>query len=430
MNTQLFLILAGIVFCLMLSSFFSSSEMAYSSCNTMRLENLMEDSSKKTARKASLAFRITEKFDDALGAILIGNNLVNIASSSLTSVLILLLTGSSRNTWAGTLLITVFVIIFGETIPKIVSKKNANRLALSYAYIITGLMIILKPLVKLVVFLVNLICSLLPGKGEEEEEPVRELQSLIDTAEDEDVLDSKESELVHAALDFPTTSAAAVMTARVDVEAIDIEDDWEKILLSIESSHHSRMPVYEGTIDNVIGILYLNHFLKAMTEDRKVDIRSLLMKPCFVYKTTKLPDVLDLLRKEKQHLAVVSDEYGGTLGVVSMEDVLEQIVGEIWDETDSFEPEIIKRSEQEYELDGDMSITDFLELFHIREDDFPCESKTVGGWTVERFGTFPHEKDSFAFQGLKVTVLVMDPDGRRVEKVLVERPPETNGKEK
>ena len=214
------------------------------------------------------------------------------------------------------------------------------------------------------------------------------------------------------------------MTARVDVQAIDIDDDWEDILAVIEEAPYSRLPVYEGSIDNVIGVLYLNHFLKALTDDGHADIRALLMPPCYVYKTMKLPAVLNALKRAKQHLAIVSDEYGGMLGVLSMEDVLEQIVGDIWDETDTIEQEVVERGQDEYELDGDMTISDFLELLGMDETRFEADSETVGGWTVERFGAFPRPGDSFEYEGLKVSVLSMD--GHRVDKILVQKLPEEN----
>ena len=414
----IFLVAAGIVLCLIGSAFFSASEMAYSSCSALRLENLEEEGS----RPAKTARYILDHFDDTLSTILIGNNLVNIASSSVASVLLMLLLGTKAGeqyAWASTAVMTVLVIICGETIPKITAKKNANRFALSFAYPVRVLMILLAPVVWIVVKLIHLLT--LPFKGtEEEEDPeaaVEELQNIIETAEDEEVLDEERSELVRSAIDFSDIMASEVMTARVDVYAIDIEDDWEKILAQVDESPYSRLPVYQESIDNIIGVLYLNHFLKALTETDHTDIRSLLMPPVYIYKTMKLPDVLNRLRKAKQHLAIVSDEYGGTLGVVSMEDVMEQIVGEIWDETDTVEQEVIRRAENEFELDGDMVIADFLELVGIREEDFEAESETVGGWTVEMFGEFPKVGDSFSYQNFDLSVLSMD--GRRVEKVLV-----------
>ena len=225
-----------------------------------------------------------------------------------------------------------------------------------------------------------------------------------------------------SALDFSDISASEAMTARVDMVAIDIDDDWDEILRVIDESTYSRLPVYSDSVDNIIGFLYLNRFFKAMMDGRPEDLRAQLIPPCFVYKTTRLPDVLAKLRREQKHLAVVTDEYGGTLGVITMEDVLEELVGDIWDETDEVEREVVARSDGGYELDGDMTISDFLELLGWNEDALDdADSATVGGWTLERFGTFPKPGDSFRYENLTVTVLAMD--GRRVERVLVQPDP-------
>ena len=412
---SIWLIVIAIAALVCLSAFFSASEMAYSSCNLMRLENLRDEGS----RAAGVAVKIVQRFDDALSTILIGNNLVNIGASALTSVLVILLTGADKLTWIGTLILTVVIIIFGESIPKTCAKQSANRLSMRFAVTVRLLMILLYPVVWLVVKLVWLLT--LPLKADEEEdvdEAVEELHSIIETAEDEDVIDEDQSELLRSAIDFSEISALEVMTARVDVVAIDLEDDWDEILRQIEDASFSRLPVYEGSVDNIIGVLYLNRFLKAMTDGGEVDIRSLLMPPCYVYKTMKLPAVLSQLRRAKQHLAVVTDEYGGTLGVVSMEDVLEQIVGEIWDDNDVVEPDVVCRTEGEYELDGAMMLYELEELLGLPEDSIEAESSTVGGWTLESFGGFPKVGDSFTWQNLTVSVLEMT-DGRRVDKVLV-----------
>ena len=407
--------LAAILVCVFFSNFFSSSEMAYSACNRVRLENASDDGSKR----AAAAVKIVERFDDTLSTILIGNNLVNIAASSLGSLAVMELLGDGY-AWVSTVVITTLVIIFGETIPKIVAKNSANRIALRHAYFIRILSVLFKPLIMLVVGLIRLIC--LPLKGERtdasDDDAVEELTSIIETAEDESVLDEDRSELVQAAIDFSDIMASEVMTARVDMLALDIEDDWDELLKTIDESPYSRLPVYEDGVDNIIGVLYLNHFLKALAGDEKPDIRSLLMPVCYVYKTMKLPAVLSELRRAKQHLAVVVDEYGGTLGVLSMEDVLEQLVGEIWDETDEVEEEIVERPDGRFELDGDMVISDFIELMELNEEDFDFESDTVGGWTIEMFGSFPKVGDSFEYENFTVTVLQMD--GLRVEKILVQ----------
>ncbi len=422
---SIYLIVIAIILMVCLSAFFSGSEMALSSCNLLRMQNLREEGS----RRAAVAVRILENFDYALSAILIGNNLVNIGASALVSVLVILMSGNDKYTWIGTVILTIVIIIFGETIPKICAKKSANRLTLRIAYPIRALTVFLTPVIWVVVGLNWLLTFWMKEeKDENSEEAVEELHSIIETAEDEKVLDEDQSELVRSAIDFSEISAMDVMTARVDVVAIDIEDSWDEILAQIEKSNVSRMPVYEGSIDNIIGVLYLNRFLKAVAEEGKPDIRSLLMPPCYVYKTMKLPAVLNQLRRAKQHLAIVTDEYGGTLGVLSMEDVLEQIVGDIWDDNDEVEPEVVERKEGEYELDGAMMLFEMEELLGLPEESIEAESNTVGGWTIECFGGFPQVGDSFEKDGLKVTVLEMS-DGRRVDKVLVKRVSEDGKKE-
>ena len=411
-------VILGIIICVFISAFFSATEMAYSSCNKLRLENMAEGGN----RTAALAFKIADRFDSTLSTILIGNNLANIACSSLGTIAVTLLLSDSY-AWLSTLILTVVIIIFSETLPKIDAKRNANRIALRYAWPIRILEIVLSPIVALVVGSIHLITRSLRGEkdGEDSDEAVEELQNIIETAEDEQVIDEDASELMRAALDFSEVSASGAMTSRVDLVAIDIDDDYSEILDTIVNSQYSRLPVYKDSKDNIIGILFLNHFLKAVTDaEAEVDINGLLMPPCYVYKTMKLPAVMENLRKARQHLAVVVDEYGGTCGVISMEDVLEQIVGDIWDETDTVEEEAVVRTEGVYELDGDMSVGDFLELMDIREENFDFESETVGGWTVESFGgEFPGEGDSFEWRNIKVTVLSMG--GRRVDRVLVKK---------
>ena len=325
----------ALVVLIALSAFFSASEMSYSSANRLRLENAAEDGS----RRARAAVGILDHYDRALSAILIGNNLVNIASSSLGSVIVILLAGEQW-TWVSTVVLTLLVIIFGETMPKIVAKQNANGIALRNAYVIRALSIVLYPVIWLVVGLVHLITRPLrgdTGDGDPEEAASQELQSIIETAEDEDVLDEDRSELLRSALDFSDISASEAMTARVDMVAIDIDDDWDEILRVIDESTYSRLPVYSDSVDNIIGFLYLNRFFKAMMDGRPEDLRAQLIPPCFVYKTTRLPDVLAKLRREQKHLAVVTDEYGGTLGVITMEDVLEELVGNLFDSEEDTE---------------------------------------------------------------------------------------------
>ena len=189
-------------------------------------------------------------------------------------------------------------------------------------------------------------------------------------------------------------------------------------MATIENSAYSRIPVYEESVDNVIGILSANRFLKESIDHRDFDIRTILMKPYYVYKTMKLPSVLEMLKNSQQHLAVVTDEYGGTLGVVSLEDVLEEIVGEIWDETDQVEDEIVEADDNVYEIEGDTACSDLRELMNWDEVTFDFESETVGGWCIEMLDEFPEAGDSFCYNGVKVTVL--ESDERRVMRVRIE----------
>lgn len=400
------------------SAFFSAAEMSFSSANRIRLENAAEEGDKD----AETALHITEHYDDALSAILVGNNLVNIAASSLGSIAVITALGEEYN-WLSTLLVTVAVIIFGETIPKISASRNATRYATRFAGILSFLMVLFKPVTWVVVKLVNLLTSHIRSEEEKDEDAaVDELHTIIETAENEDVIDEDSSELVSKAIDFADVSVSEVMTARVDIIAVDIDDDWNDIMETLTSSPYSRIPVYEDSIDNIIGILSLNHFLKRCIDRQPFDIRELLMQPYFVYKTMKLPAVLSTLRDSQQHLAIVSDEYGGTMGVVSMEDVLEELVGEIWDETDIVENELIEVDENTYELDGDTPIGDLLELMNWNEDSFDFESETVGGWCIEMLDEFPEPGSSFIYKNAEFRVI--DTDERRVLRVRITRKPE------
>ena len=402
---------------LALSALFSASESAFSECNRLRIESAAESGK----RSAATALKLLDRFDSTIDAILLGNSLANILAVSIACVACVETYGSTRWMWLYAVGALVLIVLFGEALPRLIAGKNANSLTLSLAKPVRVLTIIVTPFSWTLGRLAKLLT--LPMRGEEQPEgdeaAVEELQSIIDTAEDESVLTEGRSELLKSALEFSELSASEAMTARVDVDAIDIDDDWDDIIAEIEGSTHSRLPVYEDSIDNIIGFLYLNHFLKALTDDPHPDIRAMLMEPLYVYKTIKLPQVLAELRHAKKHLAIVTDEYGGTLGVISLEDVLEQIVGEIWDETDEVETEVVEKAEGEYELDGDMTISDFLELVGLDEDDFECESDTVGGWAIEMFGRFPDPGESFDYDGLTVTILAMDK--QRVDKVLVHR---------
>ena len=414
--TSLIIIAIGIILCIVLSGVFSASEMAISSCNRVRMENEAEDGNKAAAR----VVRLNSDYDNTLSTILLSINLVNIAASSLSTVYIILLTGSDDLNWLITAIVTILVIIFGETIPKIISKKHANSLSKGISGFISALFYILWPVNYIVVKITNLLTRGL-GRNADDDEPEKteELQAIIETAEDEGVIDAERSEIVAAAIDFSDVSASDVMTARVDIEAIDIDDDLSEITRQVSKSTKSRLPVYRGSIDNIIGVMHLNPFLKAMAAGESPNIEEIMNEPCFVYKTAKLPHVLDVLKDARQHLAIVTDEYSGTLGIVTMEDVLEEIVGDIWDDNDEIEEEVVESDKGELIIDGDMPIGDFLERLGIDEDSWEYESATAGGWTIEYMGDFPKTGDAFDYEDFHIEVT--EAGERRVERLTVTR---------
>ena len=417
----------AIVVCIVFSAFFSGSEIAYNTLNENRLKQHGKNKDGALTGATAVACSIKEQFDRVLIAILVGNNLVNMGSSSLATVIAVGLMGDS-GAWAATAIMTVIIITFGEISPKILASEKPEAFAKIAAYPLRVWTLLLTPFVWVMQKLMHGI-SRLWKKGEDNGPAVTEddLETIIETVEDEGVVDEDTADLLQSALDFGDTLAYEIITPRVDLVAIDMEDTREEILKTAFASPYTRIPVYEETTDNIIGILHLNHLYKALVKDPNVCIKSLLMPPVFVHKTTPLDDVFNIMRKQKSHLVVVTDEYGGTMGIVTMEDVLEQIVGDIWDETDEIENEVVERASGEYELDGDMAIDDFTELVGLDDEAFETESATVGGWTLEMFGTYPQEGQSFDYENLTVTVLKMD--GLRVEKVLVQVHPERKDEE-
>ena len=413
--TSLIIIGIGIVLCIILSGVFSAAEMAIISCNRVRMENEAEDGNRKAAR----VLKLNDDYDNTLSTILLSNNLVNIAASSMSTVYIILLTGSDDLNWLITAIVTILVIIFGETIPKIISKKHANSLSQGLSGFIMALYYILWP-VNFIVVKITALLTMAVGRRDEsdaEDEKTEELQAIIETAEDEGVIDADQSEIVAAAIDFSDVSASDVMTARVDIEAIDIDDSIGKIMKQVAKSRKSRFPVYKDSIDNIIGVMHLNPFLKAMAKDGAPNIKELMNEPCYVYKTAKLPHVLDVLRDARQHLAIVTDEYSGTLGIVTMEDVLEELVGDIWDDNDEIEEEVIESETGELIVDGDMPIDDFLERLGIDEDEWNYESQTAGGWAIEFIGDFPKTGDAFDYD--KYHIVISEAGERRVVQLTI-----------
>ena len=409
-----------------LSAYFSASEIAFNTSNKMRLRRCADCGSKT----AKIAYGITEKFTVALSAILIGNNLANIAVSTCTTLIVINLfkDNVALASTIATLLVTVVILIFGEIIPKIISKQHADSVVRWVAVPTRILTIILSPIVFVVMMLLSLLRKIW-GTDSKCDEPTvteEELISIIDTVEEEGVIDEEQGELLQSMLDFGDVTIEKIMTPRIDVVAIDIDDDEENIAAIIsDSTQFSRIPVYEDSIDNVIGILSLTKYFKDSLNDNRSDIRSLLLKPCKLHKTMKLPNALAKLRAAKMHLAIVIDEFGGTLGVVTMEDILEQLVGDIWDDTDTIVNECVATGENTYDIVADMSIDDFFEEVDISKPaDFVCEYSTMGGWAIEMLEADPHVGDTFRYENIFVIVAQMDEERVTKLTVLVEAKPD------
>ena len=424
-----FLYIAILIALIAFSAVFSGSEIAYSSLNEKRLHHLAEDEDRKRAKIALINY---SRYEDLLSTILIGNNFVNLASSTIaTELFIMLLVEKglvSENVAAviSTAVMTVFILIFGEITPKMVASRDPDSYAMKQAPFLRLMRIVFFPLVWIVTKIVKLCSKTWESKMTDDSNVTEEeLSEIIDTVEEEGVIDEHTSDLLQSALEFPDIYAYEIITPRVDMVAVDIDDDPEEIIETILNSNFSRIPVYEDTIDNIIGVIHLNEILKAIADDTPLNIREHMLPVCYLHKTTILPQALRELRDRKLHLAIVTDEYGGTMGLLTMEDILEQIVGDIWDESDEIEDEFVKINDDTYECDGDMRIYDLLDEFEIDDDDFDDDNATVGGWAIEQLGGYPAKGESFDFENLTVTVKQIQ--NLRVTRLLIkvhEKPPE------
>ncbi len=413
-----------------LSAYFSASEIAFNSANKIRLRRAAEG-----GRKSSkIAYNIVEKFHIALCAILIGNNLANIAISTCSTLIVLDLfkDNVALATTLATIIVTVVILIFGEIIPKVLAKQNADSFVNVIAFSVKCLTIILSPLVFIVMALISLLRKIW-GSDHKDDEPTvteEELVSIIDMVEEEGVIDEEQGELLQSTIDFKDTTIEEIMTPRIDMTAIDIDDNEEIKAVLSDAAQYSRLPVYEDSIDNIIGVLSLTRYYKATLDKENPDIRPILLKPLKLHKTMKLPAALSKLREAHMHLAIVIDEFGGTLGIVCMEDILEELVGEIWDDTDTVFTECIATGENTYEVDGNMNIEDFFEEieFNVPED-FECQYSTMGGWAIEMLNADPHVGESFRYENLFVIVSQMDEERVTKLTILVEQKKEEDEKE-
>jgi CBS domain containing-hemolysin-like protein len=402
-------LLIALICLLLLSGFFSATETAFSCSNKIKLRTLATNGNKRAKLVLNLA---EDKFDSLITTILIGNNIVNITSATLATIFfsMIIKNGASAEV-ISTIVTTVAVLIFGEIVPKVVAKEHASSLILWVTMPIHILTLVLYPIVFIVMAVMNLLRKLW-GKDSESEPEITEdeLSSIIDTVEREGVIDEDQSDLLQSTLEFSDTTIAEVMTPRTELYAVDLDDEIDEIKKVIEESTFSRLPVYRDNIDDILGILSINQYYKEAVDNENVSIEGIMFEPCFLHKTMKLPAALKQLRKKHVHMAVVIDEFGGTLGIVTIEDILEEIVGDIWDETDEIISEITQIDNNKYEVLAETSISDlFYELdFHPKE--FECEYSTVGGWAIESLNSEPHEGDTFDFEYLNILVSEMEDD--------------------
>ena len=411
----------GIVVLICFSAFFSGSEIAYASVNTGRLKKAADAGD----RRSQTAYLICARYEDALCTILVGNNLVNIASSSVATVIAIGLAGDGGVAIA-TAVMTVVILIFGEIVPKIVAKDRCEDFALLAGLPLRVLMWVTRPIVIAVNWAIGRMARLWGEAPAEGAMTADELRTIIETVEDEGVIDEERSDLLRSAITFGDTTVQEILTPRVDMEAIDLSEPREEQLALLMESTHSRLPVYDGDVDRVDGVLYLNQVFKALAADPQCDLRSLIQPVCLLHRSAKLLVALSELRHRRQHLAVVLDDYGGTSGVVTLEDILEELVGELWDESDRVAPELRQTGEHEYLVSGNMLIEDLLDELEV-ETDYDGDCVTVGGWAVEALGRFPQEGDVFSFANL--TLAVTELSELRVKTVRVTVAPVTEDEE-
>ncbi|MBE6994840.1 MAG: HlyC/CorC family transporter [Ruminococcaceae bacterium] len=379
-------------------AYFAAAETAYSSMNTIRIRNYAENG----VPRAKQAVRIADRFDKALITMLIGTNITHIAFASLTTMLATRLWGPG-SVPAMTVGATVFVFLFVEMLPKSYAGDHSEQLALGFAGSMSFLMKLLTPL-SFFFKGVSDLASKFFGADDMPTVTEEELHDIIDTMEEEGGFEPDKSELVQSALDFGETTVQDVFTPRVDMAALDIDSTSEEILDMIRREKYSRIPVYRDTIDDIVGILQTRKYLKAYLENHDVRLAELLTPVHFVHKKTNIHELLDEMSRQKTHLCVITDDYGGTMGIVTVEDILEELVGEIWDEDDVVVNDLTETEPDVYEVSGDMLAEDAFEAMDVPFDEDALEHKTMGAWALEIFEAIPERGDRFERGHLRVTV--------------------------
>ncbi|MBO5415585.1 MAG: HlyC/CorC family transporter [Clostridia bacterium] len=396
MNIPLYIAIMAVL--ILFSAYFSATETAFSSLSKTRLKVMSEES-----KKAALAYTISENYDKLISTVLIGNNIVNIAVASLGTVMFVDIIGEGIGATVSTVVVTIIVLIFGEVTPKGIAKNNPENFAVFSAPIINLLMILFTPLSFILSKLKNLISKIFKSKksaGMSQEE----LLLIVDEVEQEGVIDEDESELLHNAIEFSELCAEDILTHRVDIEAVSIDADKKDIAHIFSTTKFSRLLVYEDTIDKIVGVIHQKDFYSETAITRQ-SIRDIMSTPIFILKNEKIDDILRKLQQAKSHIAVILDEYGGTYGIVTMEDILEELVGDIWDEHDEVVEEFTEVEENIFRVDGMMNFEDFCKEFDIEAE---SQSISLGGWVAEQLERIPEAGDSFDFGKLHVTVTDTD----------------------
>lgn len=407
--------IAIIILLVALSAIFSSTETAFSSVNKIRIKSYASEGNKKAVK----ALKIIDNFDKALTAILIGNNIVNILSASLATVMFTEYFGAGSVGMA-TLVMTIVVLIFGEILPKSLATENAEKMSLFMAPVLSAFMTILKPVIFLISKLKNGVVKLFGTNKEEPFVTEEELKYIIDEIEDEGVLEEQESDLVRSALEFDEITINEILIPRVNVAALDIESDFDHIKNEFLNTQYSRFPIYKDSIDNIIGILHQSDFYGVYFNkdaDGGNDIKSILKKPIYIPEYQKISVTLNLMQKQKVHMAVVIDEYGGTKGIVTLEDIIEELVGEIYDESDEEDTSFIQLSANSYEVSADLSINDFLDRLELPEDAIDSDCTSVGGWFMDALDRVPEYGNTIQIDNF--TLKAIEVNDQKLERIFV-----------
>ncbi len=402
-----------LVFLITMSAYFSATETAFSTCNKTRLKSMADDGNKR----AALALTLAEKYDRLLSTILIGNNIVNIAATSIATVLFVHILGDKGAT-VSTIVLTVVVLIFGEITPKSIAKDRPESFAMFSAPLIRFFMILLAPLNALFSLwkrLINRLFKPADNGGMSQEE----LKILVEEARKDGGIDESEGDLLHNALAFSDREAKDILTHRVDLTAVEVDEPKTEIAKAFAESRFSRLPVYEEDIDHIVGVLHQKDFY---TPEGITDkpIREIMTRPVFVLETEQIGSLLQTMQKEKSHFAVVLDELGGTVGIVSMEDILEELVGDIWDEHDEVIEPIRRLSDDTWQVDGDSAVADFLDETGCPKPE-DSEAVTMSGFVAERLGKIPDDGDRFTYENWEFTV--SETVNHRAAKITVKRLP-------